>query len=182
MHGIRDWYKSLNERRKKGRAFAANVDVKSERMQGTSMGSTAEMMCELIKLLQKANTPSNPITSYAKANTPLDPITNYANFPQLDEEYAGNAAKISCIDLDCYIIQSRAINHVCESIVLFHSFVKPTNPHFIHLPDGSKNSVQFVGRVKLNNDITLENVFGIPQFSVNFISVSQLYGHTNYQF
>ncbi|KAL2228538.1 UNVERIFIED_CONTAM: hypothetical protein Sindi_1833500 [Sesamum indicum] len=61
LHGIRDWYKSLNERRKKGRAFAANVDVKSEGMQGTSMGN------ELIKLLQKANTPSNPITSYAKA-------------------------------------------------------------------------------------------------------------------
>ncbi|KAL2228756.1 UNVERIFIED_CONTAM: hypothetical protein Sindi_1855300, partial [Sesamum indicum] len=61
LHGIRDWYKSLNERRKKARAFAANVDVKSERMQGTSMGN------ELIKLLQKENTPSNPITSYAKA-------------------------------------------------------------------------------------------------------------------
>ncbi|KAL2224486.1 UNVERIFIED_CONTAM: hypothetical protein Sindi_3015700, partial [Sesamum indicum] len=61
LHGIRDWYKSLNERRKKGRAFPANVDVKSEGMQGTSMGN------ELIKLLQKANTPSNPITSYAKA-------------------------------------------------------------------------------------------------------------------
>ncbi|KAL2225526.1 UNVERIFIED_CONTAM: hypothetical protein Sindi_3025900, partial [Sesamum indicum] len=61
LHGICDWYISLNERRKNGRAFAANVDVKSERMQGTSMGN------ELIKLLQKANTPSNPITSYAKA-------------------------------------------------------------------------------------------------------------------
>ncbi|KAL2228718.1 UNVERIFIED_CONTAM: hypothetical protein Sindi_1851500 [Sesamum indicum] len=63
LHGIRDWYKSLNERRKKGRAFPANVDVKSEGMQGTSMGN------ELIKLLQKANTPSNPITSYAKVCT-----------------------------------------------------------------------------------------------------------------
>ncbi|KAL2228664.1 UNVERIFIED_CONTAM: hypothetical protein Sindi_1846100 [Sesamum indicum] len=51
LHGICDWYKSLNERRKKGRAFAANVDVKSEGMQGTSMGNTAEMMSELIKLL-----------------------------------------------------------------------------------------------------------------------------------
>ncbi|KAL2228764.1 UNVERIFIED_CONTAM: hypothetical protein Sindi_1856100 [Sesamum indicum] len=37
--------------KKKGRAFAANVDVKSEGMQGTSMGNTAEMMSELIKLL-----------------------------------------------------------------------------------------------------------------------------------
>ncbi|KAL2225661.1 UNVERIFIED_CONTAM: hypothetical protein Sindi_3020200, partial [Sesamum indicum] len=36
---------------RKGRAFAANVDVKSEGMQGTSMGNTAEMMSELIKLL-----------------------------------------------------------------------------------------------------------------------------------
>ncbi|KAL2228722.1 UNVERIFIED_CONTAM: hypothetical protein Sindi_1851900 [Sesamum indicum] len=51
LHGICDWYKYLNERRKNGRAFAANVDVKSEGMQGTSMGNTAEMMSELIKLL-----------------------------------------------------------------------------------------------------------------------------------
>lgn len=34
----------------------------------------------------------------------------------------------------------------------------------------------------MNDDITLENVFGIPQFSINLISVSQICGHTNYQF
>ncbi|KAL2225427.1 UNVERIFIED_CONTAM: hypothetical protein Sindi_3023000, partial [Sesamum indicum] len=63
LHGIRDWYKSLNERRKKGRAFPANVDVKSEGMQGTSMGN------ELIKLLQKANTPPNPIPAMQRLCT-----------------------------------------------------------------------------------------------------------------
>ncbi|KAL2251561.1 UNVERIFIED_CONTAM: Retrovirus-related Pol polyprotein from transposon RE2 [Sesamum indicum] len=164
LHGVPDWYKSLNDRKKKGRSFAANIDAKGDDTQGNA----AEMMNQLLELLRKANV--SP-----------DPITNHANFAQFEEEFAGNVAKPSCIDLSTWIIDTGATNHVCASIALFHSFVKPVNPHFIYLPDGSRNQVQYVGMVKLNDDITLNNVFFVPHFSVNLISVSQLCSHTDYQ-
>ncbi|KAL2249476.1 UNVERIFIED_CONTAM: Retrovirus-related Pol polyprotein from transposon TNT 1-94 [Sesamum indicum] len=164
LHGVPDWYNSLNDRKKKGRSFAASVDVKSDDMQGNA----TEMMSQLLKLLKKVNVSS-------------DPITTHANFAQFEEEFAGNIAKPSCIDLNTWIIDTGATNHVCANIALFHSFTKPVNPHFIYLPDGSKKSVQYVGIVQLNDDITLHNVFFVPQFSVNLISVSQLCNHTLYQ-
>ncbi|XP_020555103.1 uncharacterized protein LOC110013287 [Sesamum indicum] len=128
LHGVPDWHKSLNDRKKKGRSFAANIDDKGDNTQGNA----AEVMNQLLELLRKANV--SP-----------DPITNHANFAQFEEEFAGNVAKPSCIDLSTWIIDTGATNHVCASIALFHSFAKPANPHFIYLPDGSRNQVQYVG-------------------------------------
>ncbi|KAL2245844.1 UNVERIFIED_CONTAM: hypothetical protein Sindi_2852600 [Sesamum indicum] len=164
LHGIPDWYKSLNEKKKKGRAFMANIDVKDE---GVPDNAT-RMMTQLIQLLTKANAPS-------------DPITSHANFAQFEEEFAGNTAKPIGIDLSFWIIDTGATNHVCANIASFHSFAKPATPHFIHLPDGSKNAVTYVSNVQLNDEITLHNVFFVPQFSVNLISVSQLCAHTSFQ-
>ncbi|KAL2237381.1 UNVERIFIED_CONTAM: hypothetical protein Sindi_0929800, partial [Sesamum indicum] len=94
LHGVLDWYKSLNDRKKKGCSFAASVDVKSDDVQGNA----TEMMSQLLKLLKKVNVSSNPITTHA-------------NFAQFEEEFAGNAAKPSCIDLNTWIIDTGATNH-----------------------------------------------------------------------
>ncbi|KAL2243773.1 UNVERIFIED_CONTAM: Retrovirus-related Pol polyprotein from transposon TNT 1-94 [Sesamum indicum] len=164
LHGIPDWYKSLNEKKKKGRAFTANIDVKDE---GVPDNAT-RMMTQLIQLLTKVNAPS-------------DPITSHTNFVQFEEEFAGNTAKPTGIGLSSWIIDTGATNHVCANIASFHSFAKPATPHFIHLPDGSKSAVTYVGSVQLSDKITLHNVFFVPQFSVNLISVSQLCTHTSFQ-
>ncbi|KAL0435616.1 UNVERIFIED_CONTAM: Retrovirus-related Pol polyprotein from transposon RE1 [Sesamum radiatum] len=121
----------------------------------------SDMMNELIKLLKRNNTPTAP-------------ITNYANFVSFDEQFAGNTSSLSEIDLNCWIIDSGATNHICANIALFQSFIKTSYTHFIHLPDGSKKSVSCIGVVKLNDSITLDHVLFIPEFSVNLLSISQL--------
>ncbi|KAL2237900.1 UNVERIFIED_CONTAM: Retrovirus-related Pol polyprotein from transposon RE2 [Sesamum indicum] len=102
--------------------------------------NAAEVMNQLLELLRKANV--SP-----------DPITNHANFAQFEEEFAGNVAKPSCIDLSTWIIDTGATNHKSSSIC----------------------------GLTLNDDITLNNVFFVPYFSVNLISVSQLCSHTDYR-
>ncbi|KAL0402518.1 UNVERIFIED_CONTAM: hypothetical protein Slati_4281700 [Sesamum latifolium] len=132
LHGVPEWYKTLNDKKKKGKNFAANVDGNSE-MAGTGpTQNVTNMMPELLKVLQD--------------NTrPTDPISNFANYVHLDKEFVGTASKLTEVDLNCCIIDSEATNHICSNIALFHSYNAPATPHFVYLPDGSKKAVQYTG-------------------------------------
>ncbi|KAL0315884.1 UNVERIFIED_CONTAM: hypothetical protein Sradi_5466600, partial [Sesamum radiatum] len=144
LHGVPDWYKAQTDKKKNARHFAANVDEKQQTSMAGSSVNVIEMMIELIKLLQKNNTPS-------------DPLTNYANFARFDEQFAGNTSILSEIELSCRIIDSGATNHICANVALFQSFVKSSQPQYIHLPDGTRKFVLYTGAVKLTNTITLEH-------------------------
>ncbi|KAL0415575.1 UNVERIFIED_CONTAM: putative mitochondrial protein [Sesamum latifolium] len=109
-------------------------------------------------------TTSTQLILLQKNNTPTNPVTNYANYVHLDEEFAGNTSKLTDVDLNCCIIDTGATNHICANIALFYSYIEPINPQFVHLPDGSERVVQYTGVVKLNDKITLENVLFILQF------------------
>ncbi|KAL0408278.1 UNVERIFIED_CONTAM: Retrovirus-related Pol polyprotein from transposon RE1 [Sesamum radiatum] len=99
-----------------------------------------------------------------------DPLTNYANFAQFDGEFAGNTIMPNDIDVNCWIIDTGATNHVCANIALFSSYAPPTYSHYVHLPDGTKRIVRYTGTVKHNNKVNLTNVLFVPQFSVNLLS------------
>ncbi|KAL0313066.1 UNVERIFIED_CONTAM: Retrovirus-related Pol polyprotein from transposon RE1 [Sesamum radiatum] len=76
LHGVPDWYKVLNDKKKKGKHFtAAAVDDKQQSPELAASGNMFGMMNELIKLLKKNSAPS-------------DPITNYANFVSFDDQFA----------------------------------------------------------------------------------------------
>ncbi|KAL2228641.1 UNVERIFIED_CONTAM: Retrovirus-related Pol polyprotein from transposon RE2 [Sesamum indicum] len=169
LHGTPDWYKSLTERKQKGKMFAGNVDANAESLQHSPKQDASHMMAEILRLLQKNTTPS-------------DPITSSANFAHYDNEFAGNISRPPIIDLSYWIIDTGATNHVCANIDLFHTYAKPSTPLFLHLPDNSKISVKYIGTVRLTASIILENVFFVPLFSVNLISVSQLCRHNLYRF
>ncbi|KAL0360335.1 UNVERIFIED_CONTAM: hypothetical protein Sradi_3718000 [Sesamum radiatum] len=165
-------FKSLSHKKRRGdtsRPFAANIDEKSVTTGTTTTPTMAELMTNLINLMQKGNLPS-------------DPITNYANYAHYDEEFAGKVSNLTKIDLSCWIIDSGATNHICANITFFKSYSKPLHPQFIHLPDGSKKAVLYTGNVQLNDTITLDHVLFIPDFSVNLLSVSQLSKSRPYQF
>ncbi|KAL0401884.1 UNVERIFIED_CONTAM: Retrovirus-related Pol polyprotein from transposon TNT 1-94 [Sesamum latifolium] len=74
LHGVPDWYKVLNDKKKKGKHFVASVE-KSENTIGGQTHMAPDVMAELLKFLQKNNAPTDPINSYA----------NYVHF---DEEFA----------------------------------------------------------------------------------------------
>ncbi|KAL0454736.1 UNVERIFIED_CONTAM: Retrovirus-related Pol polyprotein from transposon RE1 [Sesamum latifolium] len=77
LHGVLEWYKTLNDKKKKGRNFAANIDGNGEMLETGSTQNVTHMMSKLLKVLQ--------------SNTrPTDPISNFANFVHFDEEFAEN--------------------------------------------------------------------------------------------
>ncbi|KAL0451427.1 UNVERIFIED_CONTAM: Retrovirus-related Pol polyprotein from transposon RE2 [Sesamum latifolium] len=156
LHGVPEWYKTLGDKKKKERSFAANVESK-DAGEKTPSHNVADIVAEVLKAMNKDNVPS-------------DPLTNFANYAQFDHKFAGNTITPSDIGANCWIVDSGASNHVYGNINLFHSYTKSTNHHFIHLPDGSKKLVQYVGTMNLTHNITLENVLFVPQFSVNLLS------------
>ncbi|KAL0322510.1 UNVERIFIED_CONTAM: Retrovirus-related Pol polyprotein from transposon TNT 1-94 [Sesamum angustifolium] len=76
LHGVPDWYKSLGDRNKKGKAFTATVDAHNEELTKNSSQNVVEIVAEVMKMMQKTTMPS-------------DPLTNYANYAQFDGEFAG---------------------------------------------------------------------------------------------
>ncbi|KAL2241352.1 UNVERIFIED_CONTAM: Retrovirus-related Pol polyprotein from transposon RE1 [Sesamum indicum] len=178
IHGVPEWYKTLGDKngdkKKKvmsGKTFAAAaMDEKSTSVDISNTKQLTEMMADLISLMQKKNTVG-------------DPISNYSNFTCHDDvEFAGNTSDPSGIDLDYWIIDTGATNHICSNLRLFHSFTTPTQPIHIYLPDGTSKPAMYVGLIRLNKLVTLTNVLYLPSFSVNLLSVSQLCRDTSYIF
>lgn len=80
---------------------------------------------------------------------------------------------LSCLT-SCWIIDSGASNHICTSLSLFSSYV-PIQKHIsVQLPDGSYASVTHIGVVKYSSSFILQDVFYIPSFKFNLLSISQL--------
>ncbi|KAL0303022.1 UNVERIFIED_CONTAM: Retrovirus-related Pol polyprotein from transposon RE2 [Sesamum radiatum] len=166
LHGVPDWYKALNDKKKGSKQIVANVDEQQQSAKESSLANANvnEVMAELLKVLKHNQ----------NNNIPNDPLTSYANFAQFDDRFAGNTSTISEIDLNCWIIDSGATNHICANVAFFQSFTKTSQPRFIHLPDGTKKVVHYTGVVKLTETLILDHVLFIPEFSVNLLSVSQL--------
>ncbi|KAL0399945.1 UNVERIFIED_CONTAM: Retrovirus-related Pol polyprotein from transposon RE1 [Sesamum radiatum] len=167
LHGVPDWYKLLNDKKKQGKHFTANLEGKGASSSGETSQNVTDMMSEVLRILQNNNKPT-------------DPITNYANYVNMDEEFAGNTYKLTDIDFKCWIVDTGATNHICACIELLHSYTEPMTPQYVHLPDDSKQAVKYIGIVKLNDRITLGNVLFVPQFSINLLSVSQLCSQGSY--
>ncbi|XP_072066650.1 uncharacterized protein [Arachis hypogaea] len=72
-----------------------------------------------------------------------------------------------------WVIDSGATNHVAYSHKSFHRIYK-INPVIINMPDGTRTIATLAGNVFFLNNLQLFNVFYIPTFKFNLISVSKL--------
>ncbi|KAL0413257.1 UNVERIFIED_CONTAM: putative transposon Ty5-1 protein [Sesamum radiatum] len=84
--------------KKKGKTFAANVDVRNEETSKGQSQNVVEIVAEVLKRMQKESAPS-------------DPLTNYAHYAQFDEDFAGNVVIPTEINKFCWIIDTGATNH-----------------------------------------------------------------------
>ncbi|XP_071719137.1 uncharacterized protein [Rutidosis leptorrhynchoides] len=73
-----------------------------------------------------------------------------------------------------WIIDTGASNHMSPHIGLFQSIRELNRPIRLKLPDGTSKWVKQVGSVKINPTLTLTQVFYVPDFKVNLLSVGTL--------
>ncbi|KAF1875882.1 hypothetical protein Lal_00006513, partial [Lupinus albus] len=69
-------------------------------------------------------------------------------------------------------------DHICHSLSMYQSFKKIDHIH-IKMPNGNQISTTIAGTVMFSNCFYLTNVYYIPEFSFNLISVSKLTNRLN---
>ncbi|KAL2237207.1 UNVERIFIED_CONTAM: hypothetical protein Sindi_0912400 [Sesamum indicum] len=179
LYGVPEWYKSLNDKKKQVGGtydFSGNVGT-TTRTGGANVAATksdsnsdvAKLVTEILKLIKSKELPS-------------DPISNCVNYAQTEDQFAGNYSDSSTLNVERWIIDTGATNHVCGNLSCLDSYSVPPHASFIHLPDGSKKRVACIGTVRLSDKLMLNSVFFIPKFSVNLLSMSQLCNEGSYIF
>lgn len=91
-------------------------------------------------------------------------------------------AGISCINggnMTQWIIDSGASDHICNCLTDFLDYADVSlSNHFITIPNGAKIKVEKMGTIKLLDQLYLKNVFYVPSFKFNLISVQKMcYDH-----
>lgn len=111
---------------------------------------------------------------YQKLLDLLTPTTTSSNF-------VGNATS-SLYSFDSHhdwVVDSGASAHMCNDRSLFCDFKPPPPSLSVKLLNGHTLSIKGIGHCKLSQTLTLANVYYIPDFHFNLLSVPQLTNHTN---
>lgn len=85
-----------------------------------------------------------------------------------------HACASSQLNVNTWILDSRATNHMTPHKYLLHNLQPLTRPYLITLPNGYKVKVVSTGSLQLIFDIVLHNILLVPSFLFNLISIYQL--------
>lgn len=77
------------------------------------------------------------------------------------------------------IIDTGASNHIYPSLSSLFGSYRCTSLSFVQLSDSSKANVTHTGTVSFSNSLYIHNVFYIPSFKSNLLSVTQLTNSLN---
>ncbi|KAL0365211.1 UNVERIFIED_CONTAM: hypothetical protein Sangu_0618700 [Sesamum angustifolium] len=168
IHGVPEWYKELNDQKRKG-----NTGTKAYAVQGTSQKDTkkeetisvSDVVMEFMRVLK--HIPNDPI----KVNCV--------------DEYAGTDFTFSGTEHlteDTWIIDSGATSHMCSNPNAFHNLHPLASISSIFLPDGSTKQVTQSGLVNLFGKLKLTDTLYVPSFRSNLISVHKICATSNIRF
>ncbi|KAL2232769.1 UNVERIFIED_CONTAM: Retrovirus-related Pol polyprotein from transposon RE1 [Sesamum indicum] len=168
IHGIPDWYKDLNDQRKKsaagGRAYAVG-DLDQQHTVETATTETGVGNIQIADLVEALKLIQN--------RAPSDPVR--VHFAHADE-MAGMVKKSvsTCLSSRYWIVDTGATNHMCGDESMFCSLHSLNQPITVTFPDGSSSLATKVGDINLTSTLTLTHVLLIPSFKYNLLSISQL--------
>ncbi|KAL2243673.1 UNVERIFIED_CONTAM: Retrovirus-related Pol polyprotein from transposon RE2 [Sesamum indicum] len=151
LHGTPEWFKTLNDKKRQPGGnfnFSGNLEARAvNKMENLASNSekkydVTDLVAELLKLVKQKEEPS-------------DPISHFTNYVQYEEQFAGNTLEPSVLNISDWIIDLGATNHVCASLSGFESYSIPSYTHFVHLPDGTKTTVSYIGVVRITDKLSL---------------------------
>ncbi|XP_074303586.1 uncharacterized protein LOC141638035 [Silene latifolia] len=101
-------------------------------------------------------------------NTPAS--VNFAGMVPFS--YANSAS--SLLSFHNWIVDTGASDHMTPHAHLLHDVYSLKYPILIALPDGTMKTMHKAGKMRINSHITLHNVFIVPDFKQNLLSVGRL--------
>lgn len=163
IHGMPKLFKEMNEKK-----TAQNVNAMTSNPSGQSAQETVgEDLKSLIR---------NEIQKLLDATNSIPKSPMEINNARI--HYAGNLADslVQSVhhDMNSWLIDSGATCHIGTHKSLF-THLKPLNyAQSVFLPDGTCCKPQFIRSVSINSFITLSNIYFIPSFKFNLLSVGAL--------
>ncbi|KAK3042543.1 hypothetical protein RJ639_000267 [Escallonia herrerae] len=87
-------------------------------------------------------------------------------------------ASINSVFTKLWILDSGATDHITSDPTLFTQTNSSSIPS-VNLPTGSSASINSIGTIPFNSNITLDNVLCVPSFRLNLMSISKLTNDLN---
>lgn len=122
---------------------------------------------EILKMMQ-----NQPSTSTSQPS-PLD-YQSFINFAGTVSAFSVNFSQTHSQYKNSWIIDTRESDHKAYTLHTFDNTHKLSHPLCTALLDGTPKSVDTIGFVIFTPYITLNNVFYVPEFNHNLLSVGRL--------
>ncbi|KAK4393104.1 Retrovirus-related Pol polyprotein from transposon RE1 [Sesamum angolense] len=149
LHGTPDWYKELNEQRKKQPTTLMVETTERRHAVGQPETKDQTLLQELMKLI--------------KGSLHQEEQVNFAQTDDFAGEHFAFASYEKSV-LDFWIVDTGATNHMCANPKLLHNISTLSHPTYVHLPDGSSQKVQ-ESNITLAIGKLMENLYIIDKSS-----------------
>ncbi|XP_019172868.1 PREDICTED: uncharacterized protein LOC109168309 [Ipomoea nil] len=169
-HGYPSGWKPRN--RSVGAANQIQVAAQIPSEDTISLSQNEYMMFK--QLIQKeAATQSLPLT------TETMPQANFISANSVpNAQFEGTSLPSSSHNKIPWILDSGATHHiVCSHHMLTR--VKEVQGMCVELPNGNKTAITHIGTITVSEELVLKNVFCVPDFHYNLVSVSELIKNSN---
>ncbi|XP_074314810.1 uncharacterized protein LOC141650977 [Silene latifolia] len=116
-------------------------------------------------------------TESQKPNLAGSALKSSVNFAGIINSYA--FAVNTCSSSSVWVVDIGGSDHMTSNLGLLQNLKRLKVPILVGLPDGTVKSVHHTGQVLLTGTLILQNVFYIPDFKQNLLSVGKLVSSTN---
>ncbi|KAK4399651.1 Retrovirus-related Pol polyprotein from transposon RE1 [Sesamum angolense] len=145
LHGIPEWYKDLNEQKKRGalnnRVYVATETHNSDDRRSTQRADIIYELMEALKLIQ-TKVPQDLVKVHFAHDTEMTGITTQRDYTRESGSSHG-------------IVDSGATYHMCGDAHVFTALTKLHKPTLVHLPDNSISYATHLGNIALSPKLTL---------------------------
>jgi len=141
-----------------------------------SLNSIQEQYNQILQLLQHSNLQAS--TSNTISTMPQPTVNSVISLPAA---YTSTSTPIIGKKSTLWVIDSGATDHITHCLQNFSSFYN-IPPISMSLPNGNTIVTTIAGTVSLSNSLILHNVYYIPDFNINLISISQFLKTSNASF
>lgn len=131
---------------------------------------THEQYEKLLSLIQQTNITSNQVSlTLPHGKSPIEnPNTGINHI-----SFSVNSCKVGS-----WIVDSGASHHICSSLQYFDNY-HSIEPVSVKLPNGHFSLAKYAGTVTFSPGFCVSEVFHVPDFSLNLLSVTKLCASLN---
>ncbi|XP_074300103.1 uncharacterized protein LOC141631313 [Silene latifolia] len=159
--------------------YSSNIEVEEETKGYT--GQNDELVSGLVDIITD-RVLKNILSKFPSSGASTSAGTANASHSMSFSGFSESSHAYGVSDLlhaSSWIIDTGASDHMTANSTLLHDIRDLDRPILVYLPDGTTKSVPQIGTMHLTDHLILHNVFIVPGFKKNLLSVGTLLQHSD---